>query len=144
MTDGEVKIVDEFTGRVLRGPAVLEGLHQAIEAKEGVRIKEENQTLATITIQNYFKMYEKLAGHDRYGQDAADRVRGDVQDRRRRDPDEPATMVRADEQDQIYKNEDAKWNAVHRGHRRARTRTGQPVLVGTVSIEKSERAVRHS
>ena len=74
--DGEVKIVDEFTGRVLEGRRYSEGLHQAIEAKEGVRIKEENQTLATITIQNYFKMYEKLAGHDRYGEDAADRVRG--------------------------------------------------------------------
>ena len=66
VVDGEVKIVDEFTGRVLEGRRYSEGLHQAIEAKEGVRIKEENQTLATITIQNYFKMYEKLVGHDRY------------------------------------------------------------------------------
>ena len=89
VVDGEVKIVDEFTGRVLEGRRYSEGLHQAIEAKEGVRIKEENQTLATITIQNYFKMYEKLVGHDRYGQDPADRVRGDLRDRRHRDPDEP-------------------------------------------------------
>ena len=62
VTDGEVKIVDEFTGRVLEGRRYSEGLHQAIEAKEGVKIKEENQTLATITIQNYFKMYDKLSG----------------------------------------------------------------------------------
>ena len=90
VADGEVKIVDEFTGRVLEGRRYSEGLHQAIEAKEGVRIKEENQTLATITIQNYFKMYDKLVGHDRDGEDAAHRVRGDLQDRRRRDPDEPS------------------------------------------------------
>ena len=64
--DGEVKIVDEFTGRILDGRRWSEGLHQAVEAKEGVRIKEENQTLATVTLQNYFKLYEKLAGHDRH------------------------------------------------------------------------------
>ena len=75
-----MKIVDEFTGRVLEGRRYSEGLHQAIEAKEGVRIKEENQTLATITIQNYFKMYDKLSGHDGYREDAAHRVRGDLQD----------------------------------------------------------------
>ena len=89
VTGGEVKIVDEFTGRVLEGRRYSEGLHQAIEAKEGVRIKEENQTLATITIQNYFKMYEKLAGHDRYGQDPARRVPVGLRPGRRRGPDQP-------------------------------------------------------
>ena len=87
--DGEVLIVDEFTGRVLEGRRYSEGLHQAIEAKEGVRIKEENQTLATITIQNYFRMYDKLAGMTGTAQDAGPRVRGGLQARRRRDPDEP-------------------------------------------------------
>ena len=92
---GEVKIVDEFTGRVLEGRRYSEGLHQAIEAKEGVKIKEENQTLATVTIQNYFKMYDKLSGMTGHGEDPAHRVRGDLQDLGRRDPHEPAERARA-------------------------------------------------
>ena len=84
-----MKIVDEFTGRVLEGRRYSEGLHQAIEAKEGVRIKEENQTLATITIQNYFRMYDKLAGMTGTARTQADRVRGDLQARRGGDPHEP-------------------------------------------------------
>ena len=88
--DGEVKIIDEFTGRILEGRRWSEGLHQAVEAKEGVRVQEENQTLATITLQNYFRMYDKLAGHDRHGAHRGDRVHEDLQAPRRPDPDEPA------------------------------------------------------
>jgi preprotein translocase subunit SecA len=137
VTNGEVKIVDEFTGRVLEGRRYSEGLHQAIEAKEGVRVKEENQTLATITIQNYFKMYDKLAGmtgtaktqltefQSVYGLDVVE-----IPTNRQ--------MIRTDEQDLIYKAEDAKWNAVVEDLAQ-RHEKGQPVLVGTVSIEKSEK-----
>ena len=111
VTDGEVKIVDEFTGRVLEGRRYSEGLHQAIEAKEGVRIKEENQTLATITIQNYFRMYEKLAGMT----GTARTQRAEFEEVYEIDVVEIPTnreMIRADEQDLVYKNEDAKWKAV--------------------------------
>ncbi len=137
VANGEVKIVDEFTGRVLEGRRYSEGLHQAIEAKEGVRIKEENQTLATITIQNYFKMYEKLAGmtgtaktqlaefQSVYNLDVAD-----IPTNRE--------MIRVDEQDLIFKGEDAKWNALVEDIVE-RHEQGQPMLVGTVSIEKSEK-----
>ncbi|MFN2544818.1 MAG: preprotein translocase subunit SecA [Actinomycetota bacterium] len=137
VTDGEVKIVDEFTGRVLEGRRYSEGLHQAIEAKENVRIKEENQTLATITIQNYFRMYDKLAGMT----GTAKTQLAEFQDTYKLDVVEIPTnqpMVRGDEQDQIYKNEDAKWNSVT-DDLAERYEHGQPVLVGTVSIEKSER-----
>ena len=136
-TQGEVKIVDEFTGRVLEGRRYSEGLHQAIEAKENVRVKEENQTLATITIQNYFRMYEKLAGMTGTARTQARGVRGGLQARRRRDPHQPA-MVREDEQDLVYKTEEAKWHAVIEDIAE-RHEKGQPVLVGTVSIEKSEK-----
>jgi preprotein translocase subunit SecA len=137
VTSGEVKIVDEFTGRVLEGRRYSEGLHQAIEAKEGVRIKEENQTLATITIQNYFKMYEKLAGMT----GTAKTQLTEFQSVYKLDVVEiptNKTMIRADEQDLIYKTEDAKWNAVVEDLVE-RHEEGQPVLVGTVSIEKSEK-----
>jgi preprotein translocase subunit SecA len=134
---GEVKIVDEFTGRVLEGRRYSEGLHQAIEAKEGVRIKEENQTLATITLQNYFRMYEKLAGmtgtakteeaefSQIYGLEVVEIP-----------PNEP--VIRVDQDDVVYKTQEAKFNAVVDDivERHAR---GQPVLIGTISIEKSER-----
>ncbi len=133
---GEVKIVDEFTGRILPGRRYSEGLHQAIEAKEGVRIKEENQTLATVTLQNYFRMYKKLAGmtgtalteaaefHHIYGLEVAT-----VPTNR--------PMIRADEQDLIYKTADSKWSAVA-DDLKERNEKGQPVLIGTVSVEKSE------
>jgi preprotein translocase subunit SecA len=137
VTSGEVKIVDEFTGRVLEGRRYSEGLHQAIEAKENVRIKEENQTLATITIQNYFKMYEKLAGMT----GTAKTQLAEFQEVYKLDVVEIPTnqpMIRADEQDLIYKVEDAKWNAVVQDLAE-RHEAGQPVLVGTVSIEKSEK-----
>ena len=136
VVDGEVKIVDEFTGRVLEGRRYSEGLHQAIEAKEGVRIKEENQTLATITIQNYFKMYDKLAGMTGTAKtqqtefEATYKI-GVVEIPTNRD------MVRKDNQDGIFKNEEAKWNAVVEDIVE-RNATGQPILVGTVSIETSE------
>ncbi len=134
--NGEVKIVDEFTGRVLEGRRYSEGLHQAIEAKEGVRIKEENQTLATITIQNYFKMYDKLAGMT----GTAKTQLTEFEETYKIGVVEIPTnrpMIRADGQDQIFKNEEAKWNALVEDIV-ARNETGQPILVGTVSIEKSE------
>ncbi len=138
--DGEVKIVDEFTGRVLEGRRYSEGLHQAIEAKEGVRIKEENQTLATITIQNYFKMYEKLAGMTgtaKTQQAEFEQVYGlgvvEIPTNR--------PMIRVDHQDVIYKTEEAKWRAVVEDIAE-RHALGQPVLVGTISIEKSEKLSR--
>jgi preprotein translocase subunit SecA len=137
VTGGEVKIVDEFTGRVLEGRRYSEGLHQAIEAKEGVRIKEENQTLATITIQNYFKMYEKLAGMT----GTAKTQLTEFEEVYKLDVVEVPTnrdMIRADEQDLIFKNEDAKWDSVVEDLVE-RHEAGQPCLVGTVSIEKSER-----
>ena len=137
VTSGEVKIVDEFTGRVLEGRRYSEGLHQAIEAKESVRIKEENQTLATITIQNYFKMYEKLAGMT----GTAKTQLAEFQSVYELDVVEIPTnmeMIRTDQQDLIYKNEDEKWTAVTEDIV-GRQERGQPVLVGTVSIEKSEK-----
>jgi preprotein translocase subunit SecA len=137
VTSGEVKIVDEFTGRVLEGRRYSEGLHQAIEAKEGVRIREENQTLATITIQNYFRMYEKLAGMT----GTAKTQLAEFEDTYKLGVLEIPTnrpMVREDGHDEIYKNEDAKWRAVTEDIAQ-RYDEGQPVLVGTVSIEKSER-----
>ncbi|MEX0984624.1 MAG: preprotein translocase subunit SecA [Actinomycetota bacterium] len=137
VTDGEVKIVDEFTGRVLEGRRYSEGLHQAIEAKEGVRIKEENQTLATITIQNYFKMYTKLAGMTGTAKtqltEFEETYKISVVEIPTNQPN-----VRDDQHDLIYKTEDEKWNAVA-DDILARNETGQPILVGTVSIEKSER-----
>jgi len=137
VTNGEVKIVDEFTGRVLEGRRYSEGLHQAIEAKEGVRVKEENQTLATITIQNYFRMYDKLAGMTGTAKTQLVEFEevyklGVVEIPTNRD------MIREDRHDVIYKNEDAKWRAVTEDLVE-RNADGQPVLVGTVSIEKSER-----
>ena len=133
---GEVKIVDEFTGRILPGRRYSEGLHQAIEAKEGVRIKEENQTLATITLQNYFRMYDKLAGMTGTAQTEASEFNHiyklDVAQIPTNRP-----MVRADEQDLIYKTAEAKWNALAEDVVE-RNEKGQPILIGTVSIEKSE------
>jgi preprotein translocase subunit SecA len=138
--DGEVLIVDEFTGRVLEGRRYSEGLHQAIEAKEGVRIKEENQTYATITLQNYFRMYEKLAGMTGTAKTEAAELNhiyklGVIEV----PTNEP--MIRADHGDVIYKTEQAKFNALV-DDIAERNGKGQPILVGTVSIEKSERVSR--
>jgi preprotein translocase subunit SecA len=135
--NGEVKIVDEFTGRVLEGRRYSEGLHQAIEAKEGVRIKEENQTLATITIQNYFKMYDKLAGMTGTAKTQLTEFEETYKIGVVEIPTN-APNIRDDKQDLIYKSEDEKWDAVADDIIQ-RNERGQPVLVGTVSIEKSER-----
>jgi preprotein translocase subunit SecA len=134
--DGEVKIVDEFTGRIMEGRRWSEGLHQAVEAKEGVKIQEEHQTLATITLQNYFRLYEKLAGMtgtakteekefvEIYGLDVVE-IPTNVE------------VARADENDLVFKTKDGKWAAVVRDIEE-RAHAGQPVLVGTIAVETSE------
>ncbi|MGD0167392.1 MAG: preprotein translocase subunit SecA [Gaiellaceae bacterium] len=134
--DGEVKIVDEFTGRIMEGRRWSEGLHQAVEAKEGVRIREEHITLATITLQNYFRLYEKLAGMtgtakteekefvEIYGLDVVEIP-----------TNEP--VIRNDENDLIFKNKEGKFQAVVKDIKE-RVKRGQPVLVGTIAVETSE------
>jgi len=137
VTEGQVVIVDEFTGRLMPGRRWSDGLHQAIEAKEGLRVRQENQTLATITLQNYFRMYEKLAGmtgtaateaaefEEIYGLEVVVIPTN-------------LPMIREDKNDVIYKTEEAKFRAVVEDIASCYQR-GQPVLVGTISIEKSER-----
>jgi preprotein translocase subunit SecA len=137
---GEVKIVDEFTGRILPGRRYSEGLHQAIEAKENVRIREENQTLATITLQNYFRMYDKLAGMTGTAQTEAAEF-GHIYELDVAQVPTHMPMIRADEQDLIYKTAEAKWSAVADDVAERHER-GQPILIGTVSIEKSEHLAR--
>ncbi|WP_334143791.1 preprotein translocase subunit SecA [Rhabdothermincola sp.] len=137
---GEVKIVDEFTGRILEGRRWSEGLHQAIEAKEGVRIKEENQTLATVTLQNYFRMYEKLAGMTGTAQSDAAELANTYELQVVPIPTH-RPMIRIDQPDLIYKTEDAKFAAVVEDIVE-RHEIGQPVLVGTISVEKSEKLSR--
>jgi preprotein translocase subunit SecA len=134
--DGEVLIVDEFTGRILAGRRYNEGMHQAIEAKEGVAIKDENQTLATITLQNYFRLYEKLSGMTGTAMTEAAEFSqtyklGVVEIPTNMDP------RRIDEPDVVYKTEAAKYEAVVEDIAE-KHEAGQPVLVGTVSVEKSE------
>ncbi|MBM6689023.1 preprotein translocase subunit SecA [Collinsella tanakaei] len=140
VTNGEVKIVDEFTGRIMEGRRYSEGLHQAIEAKEGVLVREENQTLATITLQNYFRLYEKLSGM------TGTALTEDAEFREIYNlavqvipPNKP--VIRKDNDDLVYRTIDAKFNAVA-DDVAARHAKGQPVLVGTVSIESSERLSR--
>jgi len=137
---GEVKIVDEFTGRILEGRRWSEGLHQAMEAKERVRIKSENQTLATITLQNYFRMYKKLAGMTGTAETEAAEF-AHTYDLAVVPVPTHRSMVRMDQPDLIYKSEEAKFGAVV-DDLVERYETGQPVLVGTVSVEKSERLSR--
>ncbi|WP_338537782.1 preprotein translocase subunit SecA [Janibacter terrae] len=134
--DGEVLIVDEHTGRMLAGRRYNEGMHQAIEAKEGVEIKNENQTLATITLQNYFRMYDTLSGMTGTAQTEAGELNsiyglGVVPIRTNR------PMIRKDQADLVYRTEQAKFNAVV-DDIAERHANGQPVLVGTTSVEKSE------
>jgi len=134
--DGEVVIVDEFTGRVLVGRRYNEGMHQAIEAKEHVEIKAENQTLATITLQNYFRLYEKLSGMTGTAETEAAELHeiyklGVVQIPTNR------SMIRQDQSDLIYKTEEAKYIAVV-DDVQERYEKGQPVLIGTTSVERSE------
>ena len=133
---GEVKIVDEFTGRILEGRRWSEGIHQAVEAKEGVKIKEENQTLATITLQNYFRMYDKLAGMTGTAQTEAAELVNTYGLAVVPIPTNK-TVARVDQADLIYKTEVAKFNAVV-DDIAEKYEAGQPVLVGTVSVEKSE------
>jgi preprotein translocase subunit SecA len=134
--EGEVLIVDEFTGRILHGRRYNEGMHQAIEAKEKVEIKQENQTLATITLQNYFRLYEKLAGMTGTAQTEAAEF-NKVYDVGVVPIPTHRPMVRADRSDVIYKTEKAKFGAVVEDIAE-RHALGQPVLVGTVSVENSE------
>ena len=135
--DGEVLIVDEFTGRIMYGRRYNNGLHQAIEAKERVKIADESKTLATITFQNYFRMYDKLSGMT----GTAMTEESEFQEIYNLDVVEIPTnkpMVRKDENDVIYKNEAAKFRAVVNSVKESHEK-GQPVLIGTVSIEKSEK-----
>ena len=135
--DGEVLIVDEFTGRIMYGRRYNNGLHQAIEAKEHVKIADESKTLATITFQNLFRMYDKLAGMT----GTAMTEESEFQEIYKLDVIEIPTnkpMIRKDNSDIIYKNENAKFRAVIEEIKQAHEK-GQPVLVGTVSIEKSEK-----
>ena len=134
--DGQVLIVDEFTGRIMLGRRYNEGLHQAIEAKEGVKVEHESKTLATITFQNYFRLYDKLAGMTGTAMTESEEF-GEIY---KLDVVEIPTnkpMIRKDNNDVVYKTEKAKFNAVidqiEQCHKK-----GQPVLVGTISIEKSE------
>ena len=136
VTNGEVLIVDEFTGRVLHGRRYNEGMHQAIEAKEGVSIKDENQTLATITLQNYFRLYEKLAGMTGTAQTEAAELHQIYKVGVVPIPTN-MPMIRADQPDVVYKSEGAKFSAVVEDIAE-RVDAGQPVLVGTASVEKSE------
>jgi len=134
--DGEVKIIDEFTGRILEGRRWSEGLHQAVEAKEGVPIQEENQTLATITYQNYFRLYDKLAGMTGTALTEATEFMKIYELPVVQVPTN-MPMVREDRNDQVYKTKEGKWSAVVR-EIAARHENGQPVLVGTISVEVSE------
>ncbi|MEA2156618.1 MAG: preprotein translocase subunit SecA, partial [Solirubrobacteraceae bacterium] len=136
VVDDQVMIIDEFTGRILEGRRWSEGLHQAIEAKEGVRVQEESQTLATITLQNYFRLYNKLGGMTGTALTEATEFMKiyklsvvEIPTNR--------SMVRQDKNDQVYKTKAGKWNAVTR-EVVDRHQAGQPVLVGTVSVEVSE------
>jgi preprotein translocase subunit SecA len=134
--DNEVKIIDEFTGRILDGRRWSEGLHQAIEAKEGVRVQEESQTLATITYQNFFRLYEKLSGMTGTALTEATEFMKIYELPVVQIPTN-VEMVRADRNDQVYKTKEGKWSAVVR-EVAARHENGQPVLVGTISVEVSE------
>jgi preprotein translocase subunit SecA len=136
VSGGEVLIVDDFTGRILHGRRYSEGMHQAIEAKEGVKIMDENQTLATITLQNYFRLYEKLGGMTGTAMTEANEFQqtyklGVVQIPTNK------PMIRADQSDLVYQSEGAKFDALVEDIGE-RYEAGQPVLVGTVSVEKSE------
>ncbi|MEO8218386.1 MAG: preprotein translocase subunit SecA [Acidobacteriota bacterium] len=135
--DGEVLIVDEFTGRLMPGRRWSDGLHQAVEAKEGVKIEAENQTLATVTFQNYFRMYEKLSGMtgtaDTEAAEFGNIYKLDVVVMPTNRP-----MIRKDQADLVYRTEQEKFNAIVEDIKDLHA-NGQPVLVGTISIEKSER-----
>ena len=134
--DGEVKIVDEFTGRIMEGRRWSEGLHQAIEAKEGVAIQEENVTLATITLQNYFRLYEKLGGMTGTAK-TEEKEFVEIYGLHVVEIPTNVDVARADQNDYIYKTKDARFNAVLEDIVE-RHESGQPVLVGTIAVETSE------
>ena len=135
--DGEILIVDEFTGRIMNGRRYNEGLHQAIEAKEGVEVKRESKTLATITFQNYFRLYDKIAGMTGTAMTEAEEF-SEIYKLYPVDIPTNKPMIRIDHDDIIYKTELGKFNAVVDKIQECKAK-GQPVLVGTVSVEKSER-----
>ena len=135
--EGEVIIVDEFTGRLMPGRRWSDGLHQAVEAKEGVKIANENQTLASVTFQNYFRMYKKLSGMT----GTADTEAAEFAKIYNLDVNVVPTnrkMIRLDYADVVYRTEKEKFTAIVEDIKECHER-GQPVLVGTISIEKSER-----
>jgi preprotein translocase subunit SecA len=134
--DGEVKIVDEFTGRIMEGRRWSEGLHQAVEAKEGVRIQEEHVTLATITLQNYFRLYDKLAGMTGTAK-TEEKEFVEIYDLSVVEIPTNVTVARDDRNDLIFKTQEAKYDAVVEDIKE-RHELGQPVLVGTISVEISE------
>jgi preprotein translocase subunit SecA len=134
--DDEVKIVDEFTGRIMEGRRWSEGLHQAVEAKEGVRIQEEHQTLATITLQNYFRLYEKLAGMTGTAK-TEEKEFVEIYNLNVVEIPTNVPVTRADKNDLIFKTKDAKFDAVAKDLKE-RHQKGQPVLVGTIAVETSE------
>ncbi|MBV8259210.1 MAG: preprotein translocase subunit SecA [Actinobacteria bacterium] len=134
--DGEVKIVDEFTGRIMEGRRWSEGLHQAVEAKEGVKIQEEHQTMATITLQNYFRLYEKLAGMTGTAK-TEEKEFVEIYDLNVVEIPTNVPVARADENDFVFKTKDGKFSAVV-ADIKERAEKGQPVLVGTIAVETSE------
>lgn len=134
--DGEVLIVDEFTGRIMLGRRYNEGLHQAIEAKENVNVRRESKTLATVTFQNYFRLYEKLSGMTGTAMTEADEF-SEIYNLFPVEVPTNEPMIRIDYPDSVYKTENAKFNAVINQIEECHKK-GQPVLVGTISIEKSE------
>jgi preprotein translocase subunit SecA len=134
--DGEVKIVDEFTGRIMEGRRWSEGLHQAVEAKEGVAIQEEHVTLATITLQNYFRLYDKLAGMTGTAK-TEEKEFVEIYDLSVVEIPTNVPVERSDQNDLIFKTKDAKWDAVVQDIKE-RHEKGQPVLVGTIAVETSE------
>jgi preprotein translocase subunit SecA len=134
--DGEVKIVDEFTGRIMEGRRWSEGLHQAVEAKEGVKIQEEHQTMATITLQNYFRLYEKLAGMTGTAK-TEEKEFVEIYDLSVVEIPTNVPVARADENDLVFKTKEGKFAAVAHDIEE-RTKQGQPILVGTIAVETSE------
>jgi preprotein translocase subunit SecA len=136
LQDNEVKIVDEFTGRIMEGRRWSEGLHQAVEAKEGVRIQEEHQTMATITLQNYFRLYEKLGGMTGTAK-TEEKEFVEIYNLHVVEIPTNVDVARKDEQDLVFKTKEGKFAAVARDIKE-RSDTGQPVLVGTIAVETSE------
>ena len=136
VNNGEIVIIDEFTGRMMPGRRFSEGLHQALEAKEHVAIQPENQTLASVTFQNYFRMYKKLAGMTGTAQTEAEEF-GNIYGLEVTEVPTNMPVRRIDEDDEVYRTVDEKYKAIVREIREAREK-GQPILVGTTSIEKSE------